>query len=348
MLGRIVYLFLCFTFLSAVDDEYSSNAQSLHPDSVMLRIEKFGHYLLYRNHDTTFISNHSDKFIVKLIGVNKFNYFKLKDSKNNSSARYRPDRKLNLGFGIAYKWFAVDLAFNVGIGEDSDFENSRYLDLSGTIFSSKQFISASYQYYFGYQMNKFTGITSEELPASPYRDDIRSRFFGLQYFFAFNYDKFSLKAPFIHNEVQKKSAGSFLLGAGFGIYTLDADSTIIPTEFYNDFDEKLHITDLSATTVSINYGYMYSFIWQKHFYATVSLMPGLGINFGDYKTDYRELYKTHLYLGLKTMNSLGYNSDNFFGGLQFSSDLFKTRIDKRLNVITGHGKAKLFLGWRFK
>ena len=346
-MARSLFFHLILITILLATNHRVTYAQSIHPDSLLYKVEQLGQYLLYRNHDSTYISNHGDKFIFKLIGVNKFNYFRIKDSNEKSSARYRPDRKINLGFGMAYKWFAFDLTFNFGIGEDSNFENSRYLDLSGTIFSSKQFVSASYQYYFGYQMNKFTGISSEEFPESPIRDDIRSTFFGLQYFFAFNYDKFSLKAPFIHNEVQKKSAGSFLLGAGIGLYSLGADSTIIPSEFYNDFNEKLYLTDLNANIVTLSYGYIYTFIWKKHFYATLSLIPGLGVNFGDYKTDFRELYKTHMFLGFKTMNSIGYNSDRFFGGIQITGDLFNTRIDKGLNVYTGHGKSKLFIGYRF-
>jgi len=348
MRRRSLYLLLCIITLSSIGNIYSAKAQSLNPDSLMVKVEQLGNYLLYRNHDTSYITNYGNKFLFKLIGVNKYNYFKVKDSQNNSSARYRPDRRLNLGIGMAYKWFALDLAFNVGIGENSNFQNSKYLDLAGTIFSSKQFINATYQYYYGYQMNKFTGITSEGLPTSSIRDDIRTIYFGLQYFFVLDYDKFSLKSSFIHNEKQKKSAGSFLFGAGFGIYSLDADSTIIPSEFYNDFHESLHITDLNATNVGLGFGYIYTLVLKKHFYATLSFIPGIGLNFGDYKTDYRKPYDTHLYLGFKTMNSIGYNSERLFGGIQFSSDFFRTKIEKQLNVQTGHGKAKIFIGYRFR
>ncbi len=336
------------SMLLTISGMHTSNGQTLNPDSLMVKVEQLGHYLLYRNHDTSYISNHSDKFIFKLIGVNKYNYFKIKDGKHNSSARFRPDRRFNLGLGVSYKWFAIDIAFNVGIGEDSDFENSQLVDFQGTIFSSKQFISATYQYYYGYQMNKFKGVDPEEFPGTSIRDDIRTIYFGLYYLFVFDYDKFSLKASFIHNEIQKKSAGSFLIGAGFNSYTLDADSTIIPPEIHGDFDEKLHLTDLSSTSLSISFGYMYTFVWRKYFYVTASLIPDLGVNFGDYRTDFRKPYDTHLYLGLRTMNSIGYNSERLFGGIQFNTDVFRTRIEKQLGVITGHGKAKLFIGYRFR
>jgi hypothetical protein len=339
--SQVAFFLVAFTFATPL------KGQSLHPDSLLIKVEQLGNYFLYRNHDTSYIENYSDSFIFKLIGVNKYNYFRVKDSGANTSARFRPDRRLNLGFGISYKWFAFDLAFNTGIEEDSDFQNSELIDLSATIFSSKQFISATYQYYYGYQMSKVSGISVDKLPDSPIRDDIRTVYFGLQYYFVFDYDKYSLKSSFIHNERQKKSAGSFLVGAGFGYYNLAADSTVIPSEFHEDFDERLHFTDVNASNLGVGIGYIYTLVWKKHFYATVSFIPGIGLNFGDYKTEFRKPYNTHLYLGFKTMNSIGYNAKQLFGGIQFTNDLFKTRIEKKLNIFTGHGKAKIFIGYRF-
>ena len=325
----------------------SINAQSLHPDSIMQTLEQLGNELLYRNQDTSYIQNYSDKFILKLIGVTKYNYFEAGDRKLNSRVRFRPDRRINLGLGFSYKWFAIDLAFNVGIGEKSGLREKDFLDFQGSIFSSKQFIIASYQYYYGYQMNKIKGIEIEDFPATSIRQDIRTISFGLQYFFALNYDQFSLKSSFIHNEIQKKSAGSFLLGAGFGVYSLSSDSSIIALELEDYFNQKLHLTDFSSTNLSINFGYMYTFIFADYFYLTASLVPGLGVNKGDYSTDFRKPYNTHLYLGLLTMNSVGYNSERIFGGFKFTSDLFRTNIANQLHLLTGHGKLKVFLGYRF-
>jgi hypothetical protein len=56
-------------------------------------------------------------------------------------------------------------------------------------------------------------VPDEDIPADEIRDDIRSISTVLQYLFAFDYDKFSLKAPFIQNEIQRKSAGSLLIGS---------------------------------------------------------------------------------------------------------------------------------------
>ena len=337
------FLFLNIFLLSC----YNLKAQTLNPDSLLIKVEQLSHYLLYKNHDTTYIKTYSEDFILKLIAVNKINYFKVKDNINNSSIRFRPDRKLNLGLGIAYKWFAVNMTFNVGISEKSNFENSKYMDLQGNIFSSKQYISASLKYYYGYQMSNLSGITTPEYPLSPIRDDIRTIYLGMQYMFAFNYDKFSLKAPFIHNEMQRKSAGSFLIGGGFNLFIMNADSSVVPIEVQDNFDEILHLRDMNSISISANFGYMYTFVWKEHFYLTLSLLPGLGFNMGDYQTEFRDPFHSHLFLGIRTLNSIGYNARNFFGGVQLLGDTYNIRLDKKLKTEVGYGKATLFIGYRF-
>lgn len=322
-------------------------AQNIYPDSLLIKIEQFGKYMLYKNHDTTYIANYSEDFTLKLIAVNKFNFFRIIDRDKNSSIRYRPDRQLNIGIGLAHKWFAFDLALNVGIKEASNLNNERFLDIRANAYSSKHIITATLKYYYGYQMKSFSGVAPPEIPITSAREDIRTVFLGLQYLFAFNYDKFSLKAPFILNERQRKSAGSFLIGAGFNIFVLSADSTVVPVGVQDSFNEKLHLQDLNSVSLSINFGYMYTLVFREHFFITISLSPGIGINMGDYQTEFREPFKTHMFLGLRSMNSVGYNARRFFGGVQLVGDAYNIRIDNKLAAQVGNGNFKFFVGYRF-
>ena len=107
------------------------------------------------------------------------------------------------------------------------------------------------------------------------------------------------------------------------------------------------MTGLNSTSLAINFGYMYTLVWKEHFYLTLSFIPGAGLNMGDYKTDYRNPYRTHLYLAFSTLNTLGYNSRKLFGGIMFVTDAYNTRIEPQQMVVTGHGKMRLFFGMRF-
>ncbi len=338
---------LCLFFFIFFFASLNLKAQNIYPDSLLIKIEQFGKYLLYKNHDSTYIANYSENFTLKLIAVNKFNFFRIIDRDKNSSIRYRPDRQLNIGIGLAHKWFAFDLALNVGITEVSNFSNKKFLDVRANVFSSKHIFTATLKYYYGYQMKNFSGVTPPEIPVTSTREDIRTVYLGFQYLFAFNYDKFSVKAPFIFNEMQRKSAGSFLIGAGFNLFVLGADSTVVPVEVQDSFNEKLHLQDLNSISLSVNFGYIYTFVFKQHFFLTLSLSPGIGVNMGDSQTEFRETFKTHMFLGLRSMNSVGYNARRFFGGVQLIGDAYNIRIDKNLITQVGNGNIKFFVGYRF-
>ncbi|OQX77894.1 MAG: hypothetical protein B6D64_07625 [Bacteroidetes bacterium 4484_276] len=316
-------------------------------DSLMKKVEDLGDYLLYRNHDTTYISNYGDEVAVKLLALNKYNYFRIRDRINKSRIRYRPARDLYMGIGLSYKLFAFNLTFNTGLRNKSDFEDTKSLDFQGSMFTSKHFISATLQYYQAYKLANISGTDVPINPGSERREDIRTITFGLQYMYAFNYTKFSLKAPFVFNEMQRKSAGSTILGASFNIFIMNADSSIVPPEVAPFFHPDLHLRDLNVLSAAVNFGYMYTFVYKKHFFLTLSLVPGININFGDYFAGLRNEINLNAHFRLNSLNAIGYNGRKFFAGLNFLSDSYFSRIKKKLTAEIGRGKIIIFAGYRF-
>ncbi len=134
------------------------NAKSQEIDTTKKGLDYIGHYLLYRNHDTSYIKNYSHKISVKLVTINKYNYFKVRDRINKTSLKYIPVRDVSLGLGVSYKWFALDLTFALGLRKKSEFDNTRSFDFQGSMFSSKQYITFTIQYYQAYQLNSINGV----------------------------------------------------------------------------------------------------------------------------------------------------------------------------------------------
>lgn len=324
----------------------SMEVRSQQADSLMNKIESLGTYLLYRNHDSTYIKNYSDKAALRLITVNKYNFFRIQDRKKGTSLRYHPVRDLSLGAGISYRWFALDITFSLGLRKKTDFENPRSFDFQGRLFSSKQYMSVILQYYMGYQLGNINGTQGVLGESSYKREDIRTINFALQYMFAFNYSKFSLKAPFVFNEIQQKSAGSAILGASFSMFVMDADSSVVPLQLSNEFDPSLHLRDLNVLSIGLSFGYMYTFVYKTHYFMTLSVIPGLNVNSGDYLLETRTLTPLNVNLMLNTMNALGYNGEKFFVGCNFIMDSFVMHTKKKMDVTIGGGKFSFFVGYR--
>jgi hypothetical protein len=340
----LFYLFWCIAIVGA----YTSTAQAIDTTNVIGQISK---YLLYRNHDTNYISNYGDEIAVKLYSNNKFNYFRVRDRQMGSSIRYRPSRDISLGLGVAYKWFALDVGFSLGLRSNSDIENANAFDFQGRLYSSKQLVTFNLQYYSGFKLANLNGVDVELNDANSLRSDIRTINFALEYLYAFNYTRFSMKAPFVFNEIQRKSAGSPIIGATFGIFTMAADSSILPFQAQNAFRPNAQISDFSLMNTALNFGYMYTFVYKSHYFISIGLIPGINFNAGDYfdeSTEQRRIIPLNAHAKITSLNSIGYNGRKFFGGLTFTLDATFARMASQLTETTGRGMINLFVGYRFE
>ena len=138
-----------------------------------------------------------------------------------------------------------------------------------------------------------------------------------------------------------------IFGASFAFFTMDADSSIVPVEYIDYFDPKLHLMDLTSISLAANFGYMYTFVYKEHFFITLGIIPGLNFNFGDSKSDIRDRYKRNISYKIKTMNAIGYNSGKYFAGLQLVGDWNNVKLGKKLYSLFNQGSLKLFVGYRF-
>jgi hypothetical protein len=300
-----------------------------------------------RQIDSAYIESYTNELSLRLTGVSKFNSFRIKDREADAWVRYQPESKLSAGVGITYKWFSVDITFKVGIpGED--VESSKAFDFQGRVFGLKQYAGLIYKYYFGYDVNKIHNLINQVPDSLIQREDIRSSYVSLEYMYAFNYGKFSFKAPFFYNEIQKKSAGSFIGGASFVSYALDGDQPILPEEVWTEFNPKLTFNSLYLASLSLQFGYMYTLVVGNNFYLTLGLIPGIALSGGDYQVENRESMGLFPSANIRTMNSMGYNARRIYVGLQFEGDIFSARIDKKANVGIDHAKGRIFIGYRFK
>lgn len=327
---------------------FPSNVKAQNADTLLQVIDHISDYFLHRNQDSTYIGNYSDELAVKFLTTGKFNYFRVKDRINNSKLRYVPVRDLRMGVGVAYKFFAFDLTFGLGLSDNSELENTKSFDFRARMYTSKQFVMATLQFYKGYRLSSYGTKTIDRNNPEALRNDIRTINFGLQYLYALNYTKFSLKAPFVFNELQKKSAGSFLFGANYSMFTLDSDSSIVPDDLDQYFRSTLYLTDLNTISVGLSFGYMYTYVFKENYFITLSLIPGLNYNAGDYFDGARHNLPTQINVKLNTMNAIGYNGRRFFAGLNFLSDGYWIKIADKMNVEVGHGSTSVFVGYRFK
>jgi hypothetical protein len=142
------------------------------------------------------------------------------------------------------------------------------------------------------------------------RSDLRTQLLGLSAYRLLNPSKFSFRAALLENEQQKKSAGSFLVGAEIYYGIIRGDSAIVPATLEDNYLQK-GVRRLDFIKIGPGLGYVYTYVINKTFYATGALTASLSLDYSNQhgapgKTDNFELNKGFVY-----RIALGYDKNNW-------------------------------------
>lgn len=226
--------------------------------------------------DTSYVSSYENQLTTRFYFSQKSTTLQISDDKGGYTLNYRPNTTLNMGVGATYKWATLNLAYGFGfLNPDNGQGKTKYLDLQFHRYGKKVVIDVFGQFYRGFFLNPKGYAADRE--AYYVRPDLRNNQVGISAQYIFNWKEFSYRAAFFQNEWQKKSSGTFLLGAELYHGWVKADSTIIPhavdAELANDKLERILFTD-----GGINAGYAHTFVIKRHFFLTGSAAASIGYN----------------------------------------------------------------------
>lgn len=261
---------------------------------------------------------------------------KLEDVDNSINLDYQPNTTLNFGIGATAKGFTLNLAYGFDVlNEDVGKGTTKYLDLQSHVYTRKYVIDFFGQFYNGLYLNNTKDLNPESEVPFYLRPDIRLRLFGVSFQEVMNARKFSYAAPFVQNEYQKKSAGSFLIGGETSFIYATADSSFIPS-FLNDslFQEFNGIMQLTSFQFGPSAGYAYSIIVRKHLFITASVNLSLLIASTAYELDEDESFQEWQFNpNFSSRIAIGYNSPKWYLGAQLVQNT--TRVKSVEETITG-------------
>lgn len=291
--------------------------------------------------DSLLVDRDLDNYSFRLFTNYKSNKFSIQNSE--SKARFVPNNRHGLGFGIANRKIIVDIAFNI---KNANKEATKKFDLQGTtIIKNRHYSNIYVQTYKG-----FTAKNNFDEDAE-FISDLRSISFGLNYLYTFDDIEFSyalLKAGL----AEKRNDNIFITG-GLGLFTgfdyFSSDAGILTEDTSPYFNEEGNIKRFQGVTVGVLAGFISYFKLPENITATVNIMPGMGLMYKkltvegkSYTPSNPMLYKLDFLIGL------GYNFDRYYVSLTYSNGLYTTDFDYdnryRLNLTN----AKLAIGYRFK
>jgi len=271
----------------------------------------------------------------------------IKDVESGKELDYSPKNQVYLGPGFTYKVIGNGLSFSFGFLNDNDSkEPTTRLDLYVNFMMKRLVFDFGLRYYKNFTLKNPSDFLLD--PGSDYytRPDIATLFFGIGGMYVFNYKKFSYRAAFTPTAIQKKSAGSFMLGNQIFIQGLVGDSSIFPA-----------VTNLPAVTshstlyVGLTTAYAYNFIIKKDYYIAMSLSSaiefGKAVTIINHDEFYDNRYPT---MHIRPRIATGINKTHWFLGVSMNKNYFVQLVQNGKYPIDFSFRSssfKVFFGYRF-
>jgi hypothetical protein len=222
-----------------------------------------------RNIDTQYIDELKGQLTGRIYFSQKFTSFNLPGNDGAKDLRFRPNTNLNLGVGATYRAYSLNIAYRFPfLNNDDEKGKTHYLDLQWHGYARRFTIDFLGQIYNGYYLSP-KGLGKNDSNEYYQRPDMKLRVFGGAYYHVFNSERFSHRAAFLQSEWQKKSAGSFLLGAEVYGGLIYGDSAFVPSVIQENYQQK-GIDKIQLLEIGPGAGYAYTLVIAKHMFVTAA------------------------------------------------------------------------------
>lgn len=286
--------------------------------------------------DTLYIGRPDARWTIKLRTNLSGAQLKFNGSKNQIpfNGDLRADYRGTLSVAVAYRGIAVGLAVNpaklAGKSKDNEFNLNSYSNKFGfdvVLLSSKT-------YHGSVETN---GVSSDIS-----KGQLKQKAVNLNFYYAFNGRRFSFPAAFSQSYVQKRSAGSFMLGMSMdGQYTNAYD--VMTNSGVGNAKMRIYALGIGA-------GYGYNLVVGRHWLFHLSTLPTFDVLLRSYiETDEG---KVNLHYRFPSVIIVGrgaavYSWKNKFFGATMVFNYSSVGDENRLQIKRAKERLRLFYGFRF-
>ena len=275
--------------------------------------------------DSLYVQNNQQDLILRVYASQKYSDQTIIDRGAKTSLAYRPSNGYVVGLGFNYKFLGINIGtvFPFAQPDINRYGKTKYLDLQSHLYLRIFTVDFYTGYYKGQYLSNSTSILYPAPSGSAFytRGDIASYSVGFGVYANLNPTKFSVRAPFLQNEWQKKSAGQPTLG--FELYWVSsaADSSFIPSNLANKtFFDGIDFNKWRFYSLNFTGGYAYTFVIKRRFFVTAGINASLGI--GEYQltpVDGVKLNRIYPNFSINQKLGIGYHFDKIFVGMSLAN-----------------------------
>lgn len=308
-------------------------------DSIRLAMHRGDSLLAYKygkiTYDTLYIHRPPGRWTIKFRGNVSGSTIETEGRKDDVpfNARVESDYRGTMSAGVTYRGISLALAINpaklAGRNKDNEFNLTSYGNRFGfdvTILTSKT--------YKGH-----VSMAGERVPVN--KGMVSQKALNINMYYAFNGRRFSIPAAFSQNYIQKRSAGSFLVGTSIDAQNTDIDAV----SAINVGKVKLKIAEFA-----LGAGYGYNFVagsrWLFHLSAlsTFNVFAKSHISEGDERINLHYKFPSVIITG---RGAAVYSWKNKFIGASMVFNYSGIGDKDRLYVKRTKFRLRAFYGFRF-
>ncbi len=313
----------------------------------MLFLSCISHSLQAQQQDTSYIKTYYSNISARIYASQKYTNLRIRDKDANYDLLYRPNTPINLGVGATYRFLTLNVSYGFDfMNPERGRGKTEYLDLQAHAYTQKMTIDVFGQFYNGFYLTpKGTAALEDEYYVRPDMEVFET---GLSCQYLFNNKRFSYRAAFLHNEWQKQSAGTFLLGFEGYYGRIKADSTLVPTGI-DDSIAVQNIRNVEFFDGGPNIGYAYTVVIARHFFITGSLAFSIDYGRNNIRGDGIKRKQTGFSSNSFVRAFAGYNSERWACSISYHGNNVSlaenavSELRKSLNT----GNIRLNLVYRF-
>lgn len=295
-----------------------------------------------KSFDTAYITRPNARWTVKL-RTNVSNAEVKTEARDGNgvshNTKLRSEVRGTVSMAVAYRGLALGLAVNPAklAGKNKDYE----------------FNLNSYSNRYGFDVvyvasNTFSGRQKiGDMRYEIEKGHVSQKALNLNFYYAFNYRKFSFPAAFSQSYIQKRSAGSWMVGTSF-----DGSETKVKGDSEDGMENTAQLSPMTIrmNEFAIGGGYGYNLVVGKHLLFHLSALPTFTIYSHDYlKTDTeKEQMKYHFPSVIVTGRGAAlYSWRNKFVGATMVYNISVAGDEEHLQLKRSKWRARMFFGFRF-
>ena len=302
------------------------------------------------DYDTNYIKDYRHRLNVSLVAEGKQNTINALTT-SNKIINYQTNLALpNYGIMFSYRWLNAILTMPMPAVSytNPDRGESRSYSVGLGFTSRKWYFRNFLEYFKGYFISNPWVINPgfvQGIDTFPVFPDMESITYYITGYYGLNGKRYSQRALLWQSEMQKKSAGSFLIGfTGTYKYISSAQSIFMSEELQSG------INSIQYYVAGLNLGYTYTFAIRRHINASVMLVPSVTYIFGNYSSNQTpvEVSENSFGLGAEGRVQVFYEKNNFYTGLSYTSYVFTNLITDETEIGSTHNYLRFNFGYRFK